>query len=60
MNGANYSERKINFGVPQGTTLSPVLFIIHLNDIKLLKLKNKIVCYADDPMITCVEICIGI
>lgn len=37
------------------TTLSPIIFIIRLNDIKLLKLKSQIICYADDT----VSICIG-
>jgi len=37
-----------------GITLTPVLFKINLNDIKLLKLKRKIVCYADDTVLICI------
>jgi len=32
----------------------PVLFNIHLNDIKLLKLKSKIVCCTDDTVLICI------
>jgi len=40
----------------QSITLSPVLFNIHLNDIKFLKLKRKIVCYAGDTELICIGI----
>jgi len=35
------------------TTLSPVLFDIQLNDIKLLNSNSNITCYADDAMLIC-------
>jgi len=38
------SEQTIKCGAPQGTTLSPVLFNIQLNDIKLLNLNSNIIC----------------
>jgi len=37
-----------------GTTLSPVLFNIHLYNIKSLKLNSKIVRYADDTVLICI------
>jgi len=40
--------------VPQGTTLSSILFKIQINDIKLLKLNSQIICYADDTVLICI------
>lgn len=38
----------IKYGLPQGSTISPILFNLYMNDINSLNLNSKIYQYADD------------
>jgi retron-type reverse transcriptase len=54
INDSISNELSIKCGIPQGTTLSPILFNIQLNYIKTLNLKIQVICYAVDTALICI------
>jgi hypothetical protein len=51
INNTVSSTKPINIGVPQGTILGPILFLIFVNDISNHVLNSSINIYADDVVL---------
>jgi len=48
-------ELETDVGVPQGSVLGPILFILYIDDLYRLPLKGKITGYADDTSLLYTE-----
>ena len=52
-NGINCDKKQIVCGVPQGSILGPILFLLYINDLANISNKLKFILYADDTNVFC-------
>ena len=52
LNGLHSKARKVTCGIPQGSCLGPLLFIIYLNDLEECLQSSRASIYADDTSLT--------
>ena len=56
-NGADSELRELKHGVPQGSDLGPLLFLIYINDLNTCISSSKVYHFADDTNLRHVNSC---
>ena len=52
VNGASSSIRSMHHGVPQGSNLGPLLFLVYINDLPTISSNFSSILFADDTTLT--------
>ena len=55
INGFKSSLKNVNFGVPQGSVLGPLLFLLYINDLSFSVKNSKVHHFADDTNLLCIN-----
>jgi len=53
IDGCLSDSERVTCGVPQGTVLGPLFFLMYINDMNKLPLKGRFLCFADDTVLFC-------
>ena len=54
LKGVHSKTELVEFGVPQGSVLGPLLFILYSNNIPLSLTHSKAILFADDTTVFCI------